>query len=51
MELRFMPSDSGVLLAILPPGGFLATGLVLVAKRMIDLAAGKEIRMAGAHSV
>jgi len=51
MELRVMPSDSGVLLAILPPGGFLATGLVLVAKRMIDLAAGKEIRMAGAHSV
>ncbi|MEO0034913.1 MAG: electron transport complex subunit RnfE [Pseudomonadota bacterium] len=51
MELRLMPADSGVLLAILPPGGFLATGLVLVAKRMIDLAAGKEIRMAGAHSV
>lgn len=51
MELRVMPADSGVLLAILPPGGFLATGLVLVAKRMIDLAAGKEIRMAGAHSV
>jgi Na+-translocating ferredoxin:NAD+ oxidoreductase subunit E len=51
MELRFMPSDSGVLLAILPPGGFLATGLVLVLKRMIDLAAGKEIRMGGAHSV
>jgi electron transport complex protein RnfE len=51
MELRLMSSDSGVLLAILPPGGFLVTGLVLVAKRMIDLAAGKEIRMAGAHSV
>jgi len=51
MELRLMPADSGVLLAILPPGGFLVTGLVLVAKRMIDLAAGKEIRMAGAHSV
>ncbi|SEH26069.1 electron transport complex subunit E [Magnetospirillum fulvum] len=51
MELRLLPADSGVLLAILPPGGFLVTGLVLVAKRMIDLAAGKEIRMAGAHSV
>lgn len=51
MELRLLPADTGVLLAILPPGGFLVTGLVLVAKRMIDLAAGKEIRMAGAHSV
>lgn len=51
MELSLFPADSGMLLAILPPGGFLVTGLVLVAKRMIDLAAGKEIRMAGAHSV
>jgi len=51
METRILPADTGVLLAILPPGGFLVTGLLLVVKRMLDLAAGKEIRMAGAHSV
>ena len=51
METRVLPPDTGVLVAILPPGGFLATGLLLVVKRMLDLAAGKEIRMAGAHSV
>ncbi len=50
MELRILP-DSGVLMMILPPGGFIVTGLVVVAKRMLDLKAGKEIQMAGAHSV
>ncbi|MFA7240099.1 MAG: electron transport complex subunit E [Sulfuricellaceae bacterium] len=51
MEMRFLPEDMGVLLMILPPGGFLVTGLLVVAKRMIDLKAGKEIQMGGAHSV
>ena len=36
---------------ILPPGGFLVTGLLVVVKRMIDLKAGKAIQMGGAHSV
>jgi electron transport complex protein RnfE len=51
MEMRIMPPDTGVLVVILPPGGFLATGLLLVGKRMLDLKAGKQIQMAGAHSV
>jgi len=38
------------LMMILPPGGFLATGLLVVVKRMIDVRAGKPIQMAGAHS-
>ncbi|WP_096704365.1 electron transport complex subunit E [Magnetospirillum sp. 15-1] len=51
MELRVMPADWGILVLILPPGGFLIAGLMVVAKRLIDLASGKEIKMAGAHSV
>ena len=51
MELRLLPEEMGVLLMILPPGGFLVTGLLVVAKRMIDLKSGKEIQMGGAHSV
>jgi len=51
MEVRVFPQGTGVLVAILPPGGFLAAGLLLVVKRMIDVACGKEIQMAGAHSV
>jgi electron transport complex protein RnfE len=51
MELRVLPADTGVLLAVLPPGGFLATGLLLVCKRILDVRAGKGIQMAGAHSV
>lgn len=51
IELRLLPADAGVLMMILPPGGFLVTGFLVVAKRLADLAAGKEIQMAGAHSV
>ncbi|MBK5965523.1 electron transport complex subunit RsxE [Thiocystis minor] len=51
MELRIMPADMGVLMMILPPGGFLVTGLVVVGKRLLDIRAGKGIQMAGAHSV
>ena len=51
IELRLLPADANVLMMILPPGGFLVTGLMVVVKRMIDLKAGKEIQMGGAHSV
>ncbi|HVI51458.1 MAG TPA: electron transport complex subunit E [Candidatus Sulfotelmatobacter sp.] len=51
MEMRLLPQDTGILVAVLPPGGFLATGLLLVVKRMLDIRAGKPIAMAGAHSV
>jgi Na+-translocating ferredoxin:NAD+ oxidoreductase subunit E len=51
LELRVLPANMGVLMMILPPGGFLVTGLLIVAKRMLDLRAGKEIQMGGAHSV
>ncbi len=51
MEMRIMPADMGVLMFILPPGGFLVTGLIVVGKRMLDIRAGKGIQMAGAHSV
>ncbi|MDO8810632.1 MAG: electron transport complex subunit E [Gallionella sp.] len=50
METRLMSSDSGVLMMILPPGGFLVTGLLVVCKRMLDVRAGKAIQMGGAHS-
>lgn len=50
MELRILPKEAGVLVAILPPGGFLITGLLIVGKRILDLRAGKTIQMAGAHS-
>ena len=51
LESRVMAADMGILVLILPPGGFLVAGLMVVAKRMVDLASGKEIKMAGAHSV
>ena len=51
IELRLLPADMGVLMMILPPGGFLVTGLLVVVKRMVDLRAGKEIQMGGAHSL
>jgi electron transport complex protein RnfE len=51
LEMRILPEDMGILVLILPPGGFLVAGLMVVAKRMIDLASGKQIQMAGAHSV
>lgn len=51
LELHLLPAESNVLMMILPPGGFLVTGLLIVGKRMLDLRAGKEIQMGGAHSV
>jgi len=50
MEMRLMSADMGVLMMILPPGGFLVTGLLVVGKRMLDVRAGKAIQMGGAHS-
>ena len=46
--------DQGVVnihLVVLPPGGFLVTGLMLSGKRILDVRAGKAISMGGAHSV
>jgi len=51
IELRLLPADMGVLMMILPPGGFIVTGLLVVVKRLLDLRAGKEIQMTGAHAV
>lgn len=50
MEMRLLPSDTGVLMMVLPPGGFLVTGLLVVGKRILDVRAGKAIQMGGAHS-
>lgn len=50
MELRVLPQDTGILMMILPPGGFLTLGLLVVGKRILDVRAGKEIQMGGAHS-
>lgn len=51
MEMRILPPDTGVLMMILPPGGFLAAGLLVAGKRLLDVRAGKEISMGGAHAV
>lgn len=50
MEMRLLPESTNMLVMILPPGGFLVAGLAVVGKRMLDLRAGKEIQMGGAHS-
>ena len=50
MEMRVLPPDTGILMMILPPGGFLVAGLLVVGKRMLDVRAGKAIQMGGAHS-
>jgi electron transport complex protein RnfE len=50
MEMRLLPADTGILMMILPPGGFLVAGLMVVGKRMLDVRAGKAIQMGGAHS-
>ena len=49
--LRILPEDRGVRMMVMPPGGFLVAGLMVVFKRMMDLRAGKEISMGGAHCV
>jgi electron transport complex protein RnfE len=51
LEMRVLPEEASVLVMVLPPGGFLATGLLVVGKRMLDLRAGTQISMGGAHCV
>lgn len=51
MELHLLPETSNVLVMVLPPGGFLITGTLIIVKRAIDLRCGKAIQMAGAHCV
>jgi len=36
LEVKVIPNYSGVLMMILPPGGFLVLGMLLVVKRMVD---------------
>lgn len=36
LEIKVIPNYAGVLMMILPPGGFLVLGLLLVVKRLID---------------
>lgn len=50
LEIRVLPADTGILMMILPPGAFLATGLILVLKRMIDERSTKAAQIpAAAH--
>jgi len=49
LEMRVLPADTGILMMILPPGAFLATGLLLVAKRMIDERSSKAAQASVAH--
>lgn len=51
MELHLLPAQSNVLVMVLPPGGFLITGTLIIVKRAIDLRCGKAIQMGGAHCV
>jgi len=51
MEMHVLPDGMGILMMILPPGGFLTLGLLIVGKRILDVRAGKAIQMGGAHSV
>lgn len=36
LEIRLLPEDAGVLLVLLPPGGFIALGLLIALKRLVD---------------
>lgn len=43
LEIKVIPNYSGVLMMILPPGGFLVLGLLLVVKRLIDQRVSKPV--------
>ena len=45
METKVYAGDGGILVAVLPPGGFLALGLLLAVKRILDVRAGKPIAL------
>ncbi|HRP96461.1 MAG TPA: electron transport complex subunit E [Rhodocyclaceae bacterium] len=51
LELRALPADMGVLLMILPPGGFLAAGLIIVAKRLVEPRAARGDDLAAAPGI
>jgi electron transport complex protein RnfE len=44
LEMRFVPADAGLLLAILPPGAFIGLGLMLAARNRIVRAAARSPR-------
>jgi electron transport complex protein RnfE len=44
LELTILPGYAGFLLMILPPGGFIALGLILAGKRQIDKRAARRRR-------
>ncbi len=43
LEIKVIPNYAGVLMMILPPGGFLVLGLLLVVKRLIDQRVSKQV--------
>jgi electron transport complex protein RnfE len=43
LELTLIPDYKGFLLFVLPPGGFIAVGFLLAAKRMLDRRFGNEV--------
>ncbi|TRZ91555.1 MAG: electron transport complex subunit E [Rhodocyclaceae bacterium] len=49
LEMRILPPDSGMLMMILPPGGFLVVAHLVVLKRLIDARAGKNEPVAAPH--
>ncbi len=48
LELRLIPDYKGVLLMILPPGGFLALGFLLAARRVLESRLAARQALAGA---
>lgn len=42
LELTLIPDYKGVLLAILPPGGFIALGFIMAGKRLLDVQLAKK---------
>jgi electron transport complex protein RnfE len=48
LELQLIPDYRGFLLAILPPGGFIALGFILAGKRLLDARAARAAARAAA---
>jgi electron transport complex protein RnfE len=49
VEMQVLPEGMGILMMILPPGGFLAVGLLVVVKRMIDIRITQKSQAVEAH--
>lgn len=49
LEMRILPPDSGMLMMILPPGGFLVVAHLVILKRLIDARVGKAAPTAEPH--